>query len=594
MKFLCDKCKTRYSIGDDRVRGKILKIRCKNCQNVITVREGMDIEAHEPRRNPTQAIQRVDINEIAPHGAPRAASQGALGAAFASQLSKPPPALEEEWYVSIDGNQEGPFSLSAAQRWVAGKPFDAELHCWSEGFDDWLPVDKVSHFRNLRKRPAARPVTMPPPIPKLPPRGEEPKPLFAATMASIEKSAGHSVPDKAPLPHASAQMRGAAAPAVAKANGTGVSAQLPNLRGTGPLAAPFAQNDAMTNVDSPAFTNDDIATTAEPVAAKRVERVEPRVPIRPIEPRMPQKAAEPKPALAPAVPMSDIDDDDDNLDIGEVSRVVNLSDLAQMGPTNKPARVGGGTNANALIRQSSANMARPTGLTGAMTKLTPSELGMNVDPALAALAPPGAPTPDESVVARSFAQRHRRGMIVLLTVSAVMVLGVIAAVVFVVSGGEGDLPLGLGGTRVIDTSRPEDIVRKQLPPAPNAGPGATHRPKVVPHGNNITTTEPELPETGPGSKLDASEIEAMAAKYGEGTKRCYMRAQKGALGFEIADTKKIDVTLSVGKDGSVTDVQLSKHANNEFGQCLISRIKGWKFRESRGGTFRIALAFSAS
>ena len=37
VKFLCDRCKTRYSIGDDRVRGKILKIRCKNCANVITV-----------------------------------------------------------------------------------------------------------------------------------------------------------------------------------------------------------------------------------------------------------------------------------------------------------------------------------------------------------------------------------------------------------------------------------------------------------------------------------------------------------------------------------------------------------------------------
>ena len=41
VKFLCDRCKTRYSIGDERVRGKILKIRCKNCNNVITVREGM-------------------------------------------------------------------------------------------------------------------------------------------------------------------------------------------------------------------------------------------------------------------------------------------------------------------------------------------------------------------------------------------------------------------------------------------------------------------------------------------------------------------------------------------------------------------------
>src|ERR1043166_678517 len=52
VKFLCDRCKTQYSIGDDRVRGKILKIRCKNCGNVITVREGMSSEPeHDPSRH---------------------------------------------------------------------------------------------------------------------------------------------------------------------------------------------------------------------------------------------------------------------------------------------------------------------------------------------------------------------------------------------------------------------------------------------------------------------------------------------------------------------------------------------------------------
>src|SRR6185295_18053890 len=107
----------------------------------------------------------------------------------------PPAALEEEWYVSIDGEQAGPYSLAEAQRWVGQQPSDAELHCWSEGFDDWLPIDKVSHFRGLRKRPAA-----PPPLPRVagaqrpglvapPPPEETPKPLFAATMASLERSA---------------------------------------------------------------------------------------------------------------------------------------------------------------------------------------------------------------------------------------------------------------------------------------------------------------------------------------------------------------------------------------------------------------------
>lgn len=569
MKFLCDKCKTRYSIGDDRVRGKILKIRCKNCANVITVREGMDIAPSEPRRNPTMAIQAVQVAESAP--------QGALGAAFASQLAKPPPALEEEWYVSMDGQQEGPFSLADAQRWVASKPYEAELHCWSEGFDDWLPVDKVSHFRNLRKRPERRAPTMPPPIPKVPPR-DEPKPLFAATMASIERSAG--IVEK-PSPADSAaranlgvpSARGSNVPLGAKANGTGVGSPLPSLRGTG--SAPAQPMSSTAAALAAAFKQDDSQDDSND--------------------QMTMVEASPFKDAAPPADDSPAADDDDNLEIGEVSRVVKLADIAAMSRP-KPA-----AQASPALRNSTQNLAafRP-GMTGPQPRLMPSELGMNVDPALAALAPAGHPMADESAVASSLAARHRRGMLLLITVSAVMVLGVVVAVVFVVSGGQDDLPLGLGSTRVIDTSRPEDIVRRQLPPAPNTDsdpstPTTTTKPKVTTQ-RPTTTKQPELPTdlTGPNSKLDPGEIEAMAAKNSEGTKRCYMRAQKGALGFEIANTKRIDVTLTVAKDGSVSSVQLSSHANNEFGQCLISRIKAWKFRESSGGTFRIALAFSAT
>src|SRR5579859_7405877 len=39
MKFVCDRCKTKYTIADEKVRQKVLKIRCKNCQQIIVVRE---------------------------------------------------------------------------------------------------------------------------------------------------------------------------------------------------------------------------------------------------------------------------------------------------------------------------------------------------------------------------------------------------------------------------------------------------------------------------------------------------------------------------------------------------------------------------
>jgi predicted Zn finger-like uncharacterized protein len=39
MKFVCDRCQTRYSIADEKVRQKILRIRCKTCGNVIVVQD---------------------------------------------------------------------------------------------------------------------------------------------------------------------------------------------------------------------------------------------------------------------------------------------------------------------------------------------------------------------------------------------------------------------------------------------------------------------------------------------------------------------------------------------------------------------------
>jgi predicted Zn finger-like uncharacterized protein len=50
MKFVCESCGTKYSIADEKVRRKVLKIRCKNCSNIIVVREGSELVRLEPER----------------------------------------------------------------------------------------------------------------------------------------------------------------------------------------------------------------------------------------------------------------------------------------------------------------------------------------------------------------------------------------------------------------------------------------------------------------------------------------------------------------------------------------------------------------
>jgi uncharacterized membrane protein len=238
-----------------------------------------------------------------------------------------------------------------------------------------------------------------------------------------------------------------------------------------------------------------------------------------------------------------------------------------------------------------ASVPRIGAYTASQPKLSPSELGMNVDPSLA------GPAPDESIVARSFAQRHRRGMLALIALAGVLVAAVIGAVIYVNNQKADDIAQGgLGGTRTIDTSRPEDLLNRQQPNDQGSGSATVTAPKPKWVGQrpnpNVGTQTPPPEEDPKGGSLRASEIEDMATKQGEGTKRCYMRAQKGALGIEIADLKKINVTLTVAKDGSVSDVQLSSHAADMLGTCLTARIKSWKFRESSGGTFRISLAFA--
>lgn len=568
MKFLCDRCKTRYSIGDERVRGKILKIRCKNCNNVITVREGMpELAAEVPvpgrARNVTQAVPLVDDP-----------TNGALGAAFASAMTQPPPALEEEWYVSIDGDQAGPFSLAEAQRWVASKPVDADLHCWCEGFDDWLPIDKVSHFRGLRKRPAPPPMpAVPPPLPRaatgavrrvtqsvpvVAARAEdEPKPLFAATMASLEKglqepirSLGIPSIRGSTLPSATPSLGNTAMPA--RGNGAATPAAVPGR--SGQIAAIPAAFDVPASAPERA---------APPIADPAPNDAY----IQSLGQALGARASGPTAAAAPA--KSGLADDDD-LDIGEVSRVVNLADLAR---TAQPR----------AQRPSSATMQARTGSVG---RISASSI------AIAGPADPRAPAEAAPLIGPSVAYSHRKHMIALM-VGALLLLGVTGGVVLYVMSSDDGPSGGLGRVGEIDTTRPDDPIRR----AGSAGAAVQPQNPFVP--KRPTTyrpqpTQPVLPENPDAKALGADEIEQMAAKYSGTTQRCYIRSQRGADAILIGDVKKIGVTLTVDKGGTVTNVALSEHANNTLGKCLISSIKGWKFRESSAGiTAKITMVFQS-
>ena len=121
MKFVCDRCQTRYSIADEKVRQRILRIRCKTCSNVITVQAG------EVVAGPQDASMRH-------------VSAGWAGSAAASRpaskLARAPEG-RREWYVAVDGEEHGPLSCADAAKYIVRLKPEQSVHIWKEGMDGW-------------------------------------------------------------------------------------------------------------------------------------------------------------------------------------------------------------------------------------------------------------------------------------------------------------------------------------------------------------------------------------------------------------------------------------------------------------------------
>ncbi len=113
MKIECDKCGAKYSIADEKVRGKTFKIRCKKCSNVIIVRDK--------------------------------AAAAAAGAAAAAPAAEEPPG----WHLAVDGQTLGPVSEDEVRAKYSAGEIDKETSVWQEGFEDWVTLGSVSTFADL-------------------------------------------------------------------------------------------------------------------------------------------------------------------------------------------------------------------------------------------------------------------------------------------------------------------------------------------------------------------------------------------------------------------------------------------------------------
>src|SRR6516164_5550049 len=114
MKITCQACAAKYTIADEKVVGKVVKIRCKKCGASIV------------------------INGNDPSGA-------SAGIADAQNLDYTEGAAQA-WTVNVaEGDQRTMEDAEIVGAYRTGVVND-ETYCWKEGMPDWLPLREIAQL----------------------------------------------------------------------------------------------------------------------------------------------------------------------------------------------------------------------------------------------------------------------------------------------------------------------------------------------------------------------------------------------------------------------------------------------------------------
>ncbi len=193
MKIACQSCQAKYTIADEKVLGRVVKIRCKKCGATIVINGNEISDTTAAQMQPPPGDDPTAVQSVRGGAYDYAAPQG------------------EEWTINVaDGDQRTMLLPDVVAQFKAGVIND-ETYCWKDGMSDWLPL------REIEPLATACGVSAQPPMPEAPPPAEAP--AAAEGLGALFGGGGGT-----PYP----------SPAQAEANGGGLFA-------AGPASAPAAR-----------------------------------------------------------------------------------------------------------------------------------------------------------------------------------------------------------------------------------------------------------------------------------------------------------------------------------------------------------------
>lgn len=160
MKISCQSCQAKYTIADEKVVGKVVKIRCKKCSATIVINGA---EGHA--------------------GAADDASAGGEVFDYAAGAG-------DQWTVNVaEGDQRTMSTQEIVAEYRAGV-VTTETYCWKDGMDGWLPLRDIDQLHRAVSSPSVHPVAINTGGEFAPVAAAAAAPLFGGSSASSGNGGG--------------------------------------------------------------------------------------------------------------------------------------------------------------------------------------------------------------------------------------------------------------------------------------------------------------------------------------------------------------------------------------------------------------------
>ncbi len=434
MKITCHACDAKYTIADEKVTGRTVKIKCKKCGATIVVNADT---AAAPQMGGAAGAPYGDAQPQAPAGD----DDGLMATRVAGMDGAPPAVNAPEWTVSMTGEDERQMSqLQIAEEMQRGT-ITGDTYVWRDGMSDWLPVAQIPDLQALLARVASAghaahaPAHAPAPV-------HEENHGLAGTIVMNE--GGAMSPFAAPRPAAGM----AAAPA--------------------PAAAPVAATPAP------------LAAVNQPTAARRANRAGASVDVFAAAQETREHGDRPR----PPTPAGKLGERNENSVLFSLSALTATENAASKSkPEDSPFDLGlgngkgggGGNSFDDLMNIGGGAiggpMLAPPPLLAPVVEPPPAPVP--VQPMAAPVQAMGAPSPMMSMPAPP--PKSKTGLIIGI-VAAVAVLGGIGAVVALGGGGSSSDASGQASVPTAQSSAPATTASAAPTPTVSSGPATTEAP----------------------------------------------------------------------------------------------------------------------